>query len=262
MTPWVGGEPKHDWTELNNVSPTSITPTQFRPNRITEQAKSRKYRIGGLSTKFSRSSDLLTFQKKVTKHLKEHGMDTIAYLQSPTDPNKVVSVVEHHALFSPKDGAKLGNDQKVDPNKYDRYCHDNDRHAKEFLIDSLDEELEKQIYENCDDEDSFITVWFNLINLVKSTSVTRFDKIKDRYSPTKRVVKIKFRDFTQTTREEVLPFDGAPWQAAEPVHQLLRAAWPRGGKPVRLLGVGLRLQPRESDEAEQLSLFGELDGVS
>ncbi|MEM1114538.1 MAG: DNA polymerase IV [Pseudomonadota bacterium] len=84
----------------------------------------------------------------------------------------------------------------------------------------------------------------------------RFQRIEDRYVPIKRVVKIKFRDFTQTTREEVLPFDGGAWQTAAPFHHLLEAAWPRGGKPVRLLGVGLRLQPRSADDAEQLSLFG------
>ncbi len=179
-TAWVGGEPLADWSGLKEPKPLSVTPTQFRANRIYDLAKSRKYRIEGMTNKFTRSSDMLTFQKKVTKHLKEHGMDTIAYLQDPTDSSKVVSVVDHHALFPTKEGAQKGKDQKDHSTKYDRYCHDNDRDAREFLINSLDEDLEKQIYENCSDEDSFITVWFNLINLVKSTSVTRFDKIKDK----------------------------------------------------------------------------------
>jgi DNA polymerase-4 len=86
----------------------------------------------------------------------------------------------------------------------------------------------------------------------------RYSRIADRYLPTKRVVKIKFRDFNQTTREELLVPGAGHWQSTEDFHRILRAAWPRGGKPVRLLGVGLRLQPMTDSEAEgwaQMPLF-------
>ncbi|MEH6634646.1 MAG: DNA polymerase IV [Halioglobus sp.] len=84
----------------------------------------------------------------------------------------------------------------------------------------------------------------------------RFDKIAGRYFPIKRVVKIKYNDFTQTTLEEVIGASGEPWHTAEQFHRLLTAAWPRGAKPVRLLGAGLRLQPRDVADLDQLSLFG------
>jgi DNA polymerase-4 len=85
--------------------------------------------------------------------------------------------------------------------------------------------------------------------------VQRFGKIADRYFPTKRVVKIKYLDFTQTTLEETLPDSGEPWDDGASFHRLVSAAWPRKSKPVRLLGVGLRLQPRTSAEVDQLNLF-------
>jgi DNA polymerase-4 len=87
--------------------------------------------------------------------------------------------------------------------------------------------------------------------------VQRFDKIADRYFPTKRVVKIKYGDFTQTTLEEMISDSGESWQDADSFHRLLAAAWPRGSKPVRLLGAGLRLQPLSGSEIDQLSLFGD-----
>jgi DNA polymerase IV len=83
----------------------------------------------------------------------------------------------------------------------------------------------------------------------------RFQKIDDRYYPTKRVVKIKYRDFTQTTLEEGIAVTGEPWSSHEQFRRLMRAAWPRGAKPVRLLGVGLRLVPLELEGVNQLSLF-------
>ena len=36
----------------------------------------------------NREANLLTFQKKVLKHLAQHGLDTISYLQDPTDNNR------------------------------------------------------------------------------------------------------------------------------------------------------------------------------
>ena len=87
--------------------------------------------------------------------------------------------------------------------------------------------------------------------------VQRFEKIADRYFPTKRVVKIKYRDFTQTTLEEAISDSGETWSDPASFHRLLTAAWPRGGKPVRLLGAGLRLQPLSGSEVDQLNLFGD-----
>jgi DNA polymerase-4 len=83
----------------------------------------------------------------------------------------------------------------------------------------------------------------------------RFEKINDVYFPMKRLVKIKYRDFTQTTLEEAMTISGDDWCSPEAFRRLIAAAWPRGAKPVRLLGVGLRLQPLRADEQDQLSLF-------
>lgn len=90
----------------------------------------------------------------------------------------------------------------------------------------------------------------------------RFDKISGRYFATKRVLKIKYRDFTQTTLEESIGASGENWNDTAQFHRLLLTAWPRGAKPVRLLGAGLRLQPRNADDLDQLSLFDEDDNGS
>ena len=91
---------------------------------------------------------------------------------------------------------------------------------------------------------------------------SRFDKISGRYFATKRVLKIKYSDFTQTTLEESIGASGENWNETAQFHRLLLTAWPRGAKPVRLLGAGLRLQPRDADDLDQLSLFDESDNGS
>jgi len=83
----------------------------------------------------------------------------------------------------------------------------------------------------------------------------RFDKIEQTYYPSKRFVKLKFKNFTQTTQEELIGDNGEPWLSFEAFQRLLLSAWERGAMPVRLLGAGLRLEPRAGDSEEQLRLF-------
>jgi len=64
-------------------------------------------------------------------------------------------------------------------------------------------------------------------------------------------VKIKFADFTQTTAEHL----GSRLDA-EGFAALLDVAWARGARPVRLLGVGVRMSEDGQVQPEQLTLFG------
>ena len=83
----------------------------------------------------------------------------------------------------------------------------------------------------------------------------RFEKIEQQYLPSKRFVKVKFRDFTQTTLEEGFGERGEPWLSVEDYRRLLLTARARKPLSVRLLGAGLRLEPRAGDDVDQLSLF-------
>ncbi len=62
------------------------------------------------------------------------------------------------------------------------------------------------------------------------------------------ILKVKFNDFTQTTVEHA-----APASSLAQFETLLKVGWQRGGKPVRLLGVGYRLADVSAEA--QLSLF-------
>lgn len=78
----------------------------------------------------------------------------------------------------------------------------------------------------------------------------RQQRLDDSYSPEKPFVKVKFHDFTQTTVEQ----SGAPL-TLDSYRLLLSAAFMRGNKPVRLLGVGVGLHDRQQLDAVQLNLF-------
>lgn len=77
-------------------------------------------------------------------------------------------------------------------------------------------------------------------------------RLDDSYHPDKPFVKVKFHDFTQTTVEQA----GAAFDL-DSYRLLLSAAYMRGNKPVRLLGVGVRLLDQQQQDAVQLELFSQ-----
>ncbi|WP_187669769.1 DNA polymerase IV [Zestomonas carbonaria] len=77
----------------------------------------------------------------------------------------------------------------------------------------------------------------------------RMARLDSSYRPDKPFVKIKFHDFTQTTLEQA----GAT-RDLDSYRQLLGQAHARGDKPVRLMGVGVRLIDLRG-VSEQLELF-------
>lgn len=76
----------------------------------------------------------------------------------------------------------------------------------------------------------------------------------------KRFVKVKFNDFSQTTLEESFNIVTDTWDKPDEFTRMLILAWRRSEKPVRLLGLGLRLlSPTKSTGSEQLDLFNKID---
>lgn len=81
------------------------------------------------------------------------------------------------------------------------------------------------------------------------TLAERITRIDSSYRAGKPFVKVKFHDFSQTTLEQA----GAA-RDLESYRALVRQAFARGNKPVRLLGVGVRLHDLRGAH-EQLTLF-------
>ena len=78
----------------------------------------------------------------------------------------------------------------------------------------------------------------------------RLGRLEGQYRVSKPFVKLKFQDFTQTTIEQA----GAP-VTPDGYRELCAQAFSRGMKPVRLIGVGVRLDNAQSPLGEQLLLF-------
>lgn len=82
----------------------------------------------------------------------------------------------------------------------------------------------------------------------------RTEKLRQTESIIGRFVKLKFKDFTQTTLEETLHSGIEHWADQNAFRNMLHKAWQRKQMPVRLIGLGLRIGNNKSDE-HQLDLF-------
>ena len=173
---WTGGRPKSDWTALDPKAPSTYTsPNQLRPAFASASQKGYNYRRTGLTSKYKLGDDLSVFVSAVWKHLRDTGMDTIAYLPDPEDPTTMNDVVNNHARYTLDSGRKLSHELLSNYNVYDLT---NDRAAKDFLLDSLEPSLRQRVDEKVDDDDSLHVVWLTFIKAIQSTSIERFEELK------------------------------------------------------------------------------------
>ena len=175
---WVGGEPKADFSGLKDPDPPTTSATQFRSTSISAQQKAQFYRTTGLDDKFSRSKNLLVFQQKIWKHMKEFGLDTIAYMVDPADSTNVVTVVSDHGRFTYKEGSDKA--RELQKNHYDEYDRANSDDAVKFLLNSIDEDLQKQLYQGCSDDDPFIVYWLRLIKIINVATSEHYEAMEDK----------------------------------------------------------------------------------
>ncbi|KAI2491585.1 hypothetical protein MHU86_22990 [Fragilaria crotonensis] len=96
---WTGGKPNHTWTGLDGSIALleHTSPNQLRPVYVSAAQKGYNFRRTGHKISFKPSDDLISFQNVVWDHLKDTGMDSIAYLRDPTDDAKMTNVIKAHA---------------------------------------------------------------------------------------------------------------------------------------------------------------------
>lgn len=97
----------------------------------------------------------------------------------------------------------------------------------------------------------------SLVNELRRRLASKTGKLEDDGRVAKRFVKVKFNDFSQTTLEQALAGTGQDWDSLAEYQRLINAAWQRGAKPARLLGVGVRFPEvaTAAGPSRQLLLF-------
>ena len=178
-TPWTGGRPQVDWVALDPTAETTYeSPNQLRPTKASEAEKSYKYRCEGLKVKFSKGQKLTPFKRAIWRKLVDYGMDSIAYAIDPEDDTKVTNVVKGHSRYTNKTIKTYSQGLR---DRFDAYDRENDKAATSFLRDSIDDDLLDTIDRKLDGtKPSFVVTYMELINAISSTSIERFNDLKDK----------------------------------------------------------------------------------
>jgi hypothetical protein len=175
---WTGGMPKADWSRLNpGAKQKPSKSTQHRSCDSSAAAlKQDILRRNGTTEKFSKGKDIDVFLRKVWQHFKYHGMDTITYLPDPIDPATIMSsVVEMHSRFSMEyAAAALATQAKL----YDKYDVSNDSDATNFLMESVDDEIFKELDLVCGDDKYFPIVFLEFMKIARTVTVERINQLK------------------------------------------------------------------------------------
>ena len=173
---YFGGEPLPDWSGLRPKARIRSNMC-FRPLDPVAGQKSTIIRTTGMKEKFAKTSRLTEFQKKVFKHLRDTGLDTVAYLPDPRDASNVLNVVEYHAQFTSDSVAALASSKKIQA-QFDEWDKVNDYEATTYLLDSLEVSIREDIDPFLEEQDSFAATWLKLVKHLIITTSKTFDDIK------------------------------------------------------------------------------------
>lgn len=87
----------------------------------------------------------------------------------------MISVIIEHTKFTPARALALESFQKK---WYDKCDQQNMKNAKKLLINSLENKLQKQMFETCWEDNSFIDHWMELMLLVQPISMQQCERVK------------------------------------------------------------------------------------
>jgi hypothetical protein len=132
---WTGGKPNYDWTDHETHGTEMASPNCWRQANPVYESKAYTKQTEPRSdeTKFEKDQaepTLNAFAKRVKNHMVEHGMDSIFYVQDPTNLTTMVSVLDNYQLVTPAHVHAEGERLVL---LFDKYDKKNNRAAKTYL---------------------------------------------------------------------------------------------------------------------------------
>ena len=164
-----GGQPNKDWTGLMYPTGSYRSPLQLRTlNKVS--AKDYKYRCEKISNlTISKDSNLVLVGDILKRHFE------VTYIPDPSRKDNTICVLSDHAKLTKKEAMLLS--RKVS-SRFDFLDLENNGAATSILFNSLDSKLYEKLIKNREAEDTFVTTWFRLVDLLYPHSVATFEMYK------------------------------------------------------------------------------------
>ena len=132
------------------------------------------------ASKFKHGDDLDYFCLRVEAHFVKHGLDSIAYRRKPnkTGAHEMMILFKHYPKFSLE---AVQDQNKTTFNAcYDDYDKQNDKDAVECFMNSINEELQKDLLAKIEEEMKFVKIFMIFIENERPQSGELYDTIERR----------------------------------------------------------------------------------
>ena len=181
---WIGGVPNHSFTGVVSESPES--PYCYRETSTKAEVISYDKRTKGTHRKFKANDEsysLLTFQKDVLKHLREHGLDTVFYMtgSNPTKPHlKAREIISSHPRYTIA-SVKALIKRRLN-SKFDSYSQQALSDSAKFLENSLDHSFKRVLKDVLESKPLYGPVlWMAIVEKCQPSIVTIVKTLKEKF---------------------------------------------------------------------------------
>jgi hypothetical protein len=171
---WTGGNPKRNWTGLNDSAPKVRVHNGQLRSMLSQ--KDDAYCEKGLEEKITKLVDLMVVRSKLVAHFAHYGLDTVAYLRDPSKDNKIKFVIDNYPCYTVESAREHGVAQSK---LYDSYNLVNNRTACTASLSSLDTTLYKTVHSALIPDNTFpVACWMLLFEELQLASIQHFTDIK------------------------------------------------------------------------------------
>ncbi len=187
-TLWTGGKPLFDWSGLDRSEPRALSacnPNAWRPTSGKYVFVGWNLRSGLSDPSARKFADadpnylLPAFALNVYNHFVLHGMDSILYVPSKSDPTKMINVVTQSGSLQLAHVEAM-QAELSEADKYDAYDRENSTAGRMFLEAQLDPVLLEQLRLRQKFDDGAAVTWMRIKTLVSTTSAEAYTAMRNK----------------------------------------------------------------------------------
>jgi len=183
---WVGGPPLSDWSDTS--IPELYSPACMQGIDAKTTVTMYNTRIKGLVSKFKKGDvdfTLLSFAEAALEHMKEHGMDTVFYMEGVTIlPSGAMTggceLFSSHSKYTKSYVAKFISN-KIEDGTFDTAAKGALKESAKWLKDSLDPSLTVRIRASLSKAQYGPDVWMLVVGEVLSDAIDRCTDMEDKF---------------------------------------------------------------------------------
>ena len=141
-----------------NAHLSSALQTRSNDPKAAASFIQRQAGLSGNDKSCKKGDDLDCFIKRIESEFEDFGMDAVACRRDPNEKDSMVHVLDLHPRLNQ---VEMKEESEWALKRFDSHDEMNDKQACEFLLNSLENSLQKEIDDKSDPDDTFVDLLFH-----------------------------------------------------------------------------------------------------